>query len=104
MCDEDEIFEFLEEDSRCNSIKQNAKIQRKILRNSIKPFDMPNNAFVKRYRLTKELALELCNELQAFMPRLTKSTDLSIEVKVSTHLYFYLPAYYYNNILDAMPT
>lgn len=82
MCDEIEIFEFLEDENDTYNEKQVAKVERKVLRDTVKPFQLQDNIFIKRYRLSKQLVSDLCNELRPFIPSPQKSTDLSVETKV----------------------
>lgn len=84
MCDELEIFEFLESDA--SEQNYDAKIQRKRLRDLSDPFDVDEVQFVKRYRLSKELVHNLCEELRPHMSGTTKATDITLERKVSTYL------------------
>lgn len=82
MANEYEIFEFLEADnSEGNSSR---KQRRRQLRDECDPFNLDDAEFVKRYRLTKELTHNLCEELRPFINKPIKSTDLSVETKVST--------------------
>lgn len=80
MCDEYEVFEFLESDDSHQN--QTTRVQRRRLRDQAAPFDMDDEQFIKRYRLTKELVHNLCDELRPHMAGPTKSTDLSVETKV----------------------
>lgn len=80
MANEYEIFEFLEEDfAHASSSKMQ---RRRRLRVQCNPFDLEDAEFIKRYRLTKDLAQNLCDELAPTMKSPTKSTDLSVETKV----------------------
>lgn len=81
MCDEYEMFELIEEDSET---AHSALVLRRQLRNLSDPFaTLDDIQFIKRYRLTKQLVLELCDELRPFLSVPSKSTDLSVEIKVS---------------------
>lgn len=88
MANELEIFEFLEEDAA----KLNRRRRRTELRNESNPFDLDDKTFVGRYRLTKELAQNLCDELRPVLHNPKKSSDLPLETKV-------LPMYIHLNYL-----
>lgn len=47
------------------------------------PFDLSDASFIETYRLTKQLARNLCEELKPVLPKSTKSVDFSMESKVS---------------------
>lgn len=47
------------------------------------PFDLSEPSFIETYRLSKDLARNLCEELKPVMPASTKSIEFSVESKVS---------------------
>lgn len=91
MCDELEMFEFLESDA--SQQNQATRVKRRRLRVQADPFDMDDEQFVKRYRLSKTLVHNLCDELRPHMAEPTKSTDLSVETKVRSTLLLKLSNY-----------
>ena len=46
------------------------------------PFDLSDAAFIETFRLSKDLARNLCEELKPVMPETTKSIEFSVESKV----------------------
>lgn len=92
MSEELEMFEFLESDS--SQENTNMKLKRKRLRDECDAFSMSDAQFINRYRLSKELLRNLLEELKPYSPEPTKSTDLSLETKVS--LLFFLLLYISN--------
>ena len=76
------LFEFLESDNaEANVSRKRRRMERRAKCN---PFDLDDTEFVKRYRLTKELTRNLCDDLRPLMKSPKKPTDLSIETKVGT--------------------
>lgn len=51
------------------------------------PFDLNDTSFIETYRLSKDLARSLCDELKPVMPESTKSIEFSVESKVSVQYY-----------------
>lgn len=49
------------------------------------PFELNDPSFIETYRLSKDLARSLCEELKPVMPDSTKSIEFSVESKVSVH-------------------
>ncbi|KAM3955207.1 putative nuclease HARBI1, partial [Aphomia sociella] len=79
--------------------KQNAnytekKKRRKELSEKCNPFDLDEVDFIKRFRLSKELAYNLCEELRPLLKKPIKHMDLSVETKVLTALSFYATGSY----------
>ncbi|XP_052742602.1 putative nuclease HARBI1 isoform X2 [Bicyclus anynana] len=62
------------------------------------PFDLSDTAFVDAYRLSKDLARNLCEELKPVMPESTKSIEFSVESKVLAALSFYATGKYQKSI------
>ncbi|XP_045775517.1 putative nuclease HARBI1 [Maniola jurtina] len=62
------------------------------------PFDLSDAAFVESYRLSKDLARNLCEELKPVMPESTKSIEFSVESKVLAALSFYATGKYQKSI------
>lgn len=54
------------------------------------PFDLSDAAFLDMYRLSKDLARNLCEELKPVMPDSIKSIEFSVESKVSYKSCLYL--------------
>jgi len=79
-----EIFEFLE--AEYATTKNQRKRARMQLRKNCDPFNLDEAEFVKRYRLTKDLVRNLCDELRPLMKNPRRSTDLSVETKVNKYL------------------
>lgn len=89
--DEPEIFELLKWDTsqahkqhETNTL-ENAKTPEKKLpkaKEDVDPFDLTDPAFIETYRLSKDLARGLCEELKPVMPDSTKSIEFSVECKV----------------------
>jgi hypothetical protein len=79
MCDELIILEFLESD---NTVNTSSRRKRRHLKFQCDPFDLNDSEFIKKYRLSKQLALDLCNEIRPLFKVPIKSTDLSVETKV----------------------
>lgn len=84
MSDELVLFEFMENDNEINTTRRQ---KRRITREQSDPFDLEDAEFIKRYRLSKQLVLELCDELRPLLKNPTKSTDLSVETKVEVKLF-----------------
>ncbi|KAF9794876.1 hypothetical protein SFRURICE_005111 [Spodoptera frugiperda] len=70
------------------------KRHRMELRAECNPYDLDDTEFVKRYRLTKQLTYNLCDDLRPLMKTPKKSTDLSVETKVLIALAFYATGSY----------
>nr|XP_026498171.1 putative nuclease HARBI1 [Vanessa tameamea] len=62
------------------------------------PFDLSDSAFIDSYRLSKDLARSLCEELKPVMPESTKSIEFSVESKVMATLSFYATGKYQKSI------
>ncbi|XP_047507202.1 putative nuclease HARBI1 [Pieris napi] len=91
-------FEFIELE---NEEIQNKQLRRQELRRQTDPFlDLDDSEFIKRYRLSKELAQALCDEIRPLLRQPKKSTDLSAEQKVLTTLSFYGTGSYQRPIGD----
>lgn len=78
MANEYEIFEFLENSEE----NLRRKRRRTELRSELNLFDINDALFLKRYRLSKELARNLCEELRPLLKSPKKSSDLPVETKV----------------------
>lgn len=86
------LFEFLESDNtEANILRKRRRME---LRAECNPFDLDDTEFVKRYRLTKQLTYNLCDDLRPLMKTPKKSTDLSVETKVLIALAFYATGSY----------
>ncbi|OWR53452.1 putative nuclease HARBI1 like protein [Danaus plexippus plexippus] len=62
------------------------------------PFDLSDAAFLDMYRLSKDLARNLCEELKPVMPDSIKSIEFSVESKVLAALSFYATGKYQKSI------
>lgn len=64
MCDDELVlFEFLESDFESISARRQRRRDIRIQSNT---FDLDDVEFIKKYRLSKELVLNLCAELTSF--------------------------------------
>lgn len=80
MSDDLLLFEFFEEDYASHYTQKRKRLQ---LRGQLDPFNNFEDAeFIRRYRLSKNLVLDLCAELSPMFKEPVKSTDLSLENKV----------------------
>ncbi|CAK1542386.1 unnamed protein product [Leptosia nina] len=62
------------------------------------PFDLNDVTFADTFRLTKDMARNLCEEIKSVMPDSTKLLDLSIETKVLATLSFYATGKYQKSL------
>ncbi|XP_039758659.1 putative nuclease HARBI1 [Pararge aegeria] len=62
------------------------------------PFDLSDAAFIETYRISKDMARNLCEELKPVMPDTTKSIEFSVESKVLAALSFYATGKYQKSI------
>ncbi|XP_063367949.1 putative nuclease HARBI1 [Cydia amplana] len=62
------------------------------------PFDLPDPTFIETYRLSKDLARGLIEELKPVMPESTKSIEFSVESKVMAALAFFATGKYQKSI------
>ncbi|KAF9793743.1 hypothetical protein SFRURICE_003567 [Spodoptera frugiperda] len=101
MCDELISFDFLEsDDSSDEEGPRHQMVKRRKIRQECDPFSIEDREFIKRYRLTKDLVRNLCDELKPHMSVPKKSTDLSVETKVLVALSFYATGSYQRPIGD----
>lgn len=85
MCDEYELFEYLESEYRMER-----RNKRRRLRQINDPFELEDREFINEYRLSPDLVRDLCEELEPILKtRPKRSNDLSIETKVLTAVYLY---------------
>ncbi|XP_060804390.1 putative nuclease HARBI1 [Amyelois transitella] len=90
-----EIFEFLEADEAANSEEVRSRKRRRMrFRAECNPFDLDEEEFKKRYRLSKVLARNLCDDLEPLMKKPLRPSDLSVETKVLIALSFYATGSY----------
>ncbi|XP_029159550.1 putative nuclease HARBI1, partial [Nylanderia fulva] len=61
---------------------------RKILRDTQNPFDIPDNSFLKLYRLSKVATLQLIKELINFMPVPKRATVIPQQLQIFVTLHF----------------
>lgn len=68
-----------------NAISWRIQDEKKRLRNRKEnnPFKLSDLEFIRRYRLSKELTLDLCEELRLMLKEPVRSTDLDLETKVN---------------------
>ncbi|KAJ0169386.1 hypothetical protein K1T71_014973 [Dendrolimus kikuchii] len=102
MSDELLLFEFVEFDNNDSSSQRQRRLKRRrLIRELSDPFvELDDTEFIQRYRLTKQLATELCNELRPKFKKAKKSTDLSVESKILTALSFYATGSYQRPVGD----
>lgn len=97
--EEPEILELLkwdnppiqkQQEQRCVPVeKPNIPEKRVSKSQESDPFELPEPGFIEKYRLSKDLARNLCVELKPVMPESTKSVEFSVESKVSFALIFF---------------
>ncbi|KAJ0169715.1 hypothetical protein K1T71_014900 [Dendrolimus kikuchii] len=102
MSDELLLFEFVEFDNNDSSSQRQRRLKRRrLIRELSDPFvELDDTEFIQRYRLTKQLATDLCNELRPKFKKAKKSTDLSVESKILTALSFYATGSYQRPVGD----
>lgn len=66
-----------------NAVARAKYPDKKVKQLEIDPFDLSDPTFIETYRLSKDLARALCEELKPVMPDSTKTVEFSIESKVS---------------------
>ncbi|XP_068622553.1 putative nuclease HARBI1 [Battus philenor] len=105
--DDPEIFELLKWDSsqthkqhEPRSLEKAKTPEKKIPKGKedVDPFELSEPAFIETYRLTKDLARGLCEELTPVMPDSTKSIEFSVECKVMAALSFYATGKYQKSV------
>ncbi|XP_030026550.2 putative nuclease HARBI1 [Manduca sexta] len=104
--EEPEIFELLKWDSSHTQKPQEPRPvekpkspEKKVMKSQESdPFELSDSAFIESYRLSKELARCLCEELKPVMPDSTKSIEFSVESKVMAALSFYATGKYQKSI------
>ncbi|KAL4721244.1 hypothetical protein ACJJTC_011699 [Scirpophaga incertulas] len=85
MCDEYEIFEYLESEYRLET-----RNKRQCTRNINDPFDLEESEFIRQYRLSPDLVKVLCDDLEPILKtNPIRSNDFNIETKVLTAIYVY---------------
>ncbi|XP_038221324.1 putative nuclease HARBI1 [Zerene cesonia] len=67
-------------------------------RDEVDPFDLNDLAFIEAYRVPKDIARSLCEELKPVMPDSIKSIEFSVESKVLATLSFYATGKYQKSI------
>nr|CAH7752199.1 unnamed protein product [Callosobruchus chinensis] len=77
---------------------RNARLRR-ALREHNPVMDLSDNEFKAHYRLTKDLFLQLCEEISPYLPRPRRRTAISVECKVLTTLSFYATGSYQKPII-----
>nr|CAH7720962.1 unnamed protein product [Callosobruchus chinensis] len=80
------------EDRRDERLR-NARLRR-ALREHNPVMDLSDNEFKAHYRLTKDLFLQLCEEISPYLPRPRRRTAISVKCKVLTTLSFYATGSY----------
>ncbi|KPJ04473.1 Putative nuclease HARBI1 [Papilio xuthus] len=105
--DEPEIFELLKWDSsqthkqhETNTLEKAKTPEKKLskAKEDVDPFDLSDPAFIETYRLSKDLARGLCEELKPVMPDSTKSIEFSVECKVMAALTFFASGKYQKSL------
>ncbi|KAI5631582.1 DDE superfamily endonuclease domain-containing protein [Phthorimaea operculella] len=64
----------------------------------IDPFELQEPNFIETYRLTKDLARSLCEELKPVMPECSKTVEVSVESKVLAALAYFATGKYQKTI------
>ncbi|KAK4877090.1 hypothetical protein RN001_009596 [Aquatica leii] len=65
--------------------RRTLRLQRKQLRDNSNPFELPDTTFIKLFRLNKEAAWNLIEELQEFIER-KRADAVPLYLQVSKHL------------------
>lgn len=79
------IYDLFEEDNRRNSMR----LERRIIRDAQNAFTLPNDQFVKLFRLNKELTQYLIEALSPYVPIPSRNTAVPFSLKVLATLNFY---------------
>lgn len=88
--EEPEILELLKWDTSHTQkhdsivIEKEKNQDKRVSKQESDPFDLNEPTFIETYRLTKDLARNLIEELKPVMPASTKTVEFSIESKVSS--------------------
>ncbi|KAJ2938479.1 hypothetical protein O0L34_g12924 [Tuta absoluta] len=69
--------------------KTKASEKRTMKQPEIDPFELQEPNFIETYRLTKDLARSLCEELKPVMPECSKTVEVSVESKVLAALTYF---------------
>lgn len=64
------------------------KVERKVLRDTQNPYDLPLNEFLNTFRVSPELAMDLTNEIRESIQR-DRSSGLPVEIQVSNYFYHF---------------
>ncbi|KAJ8728930.1 hypothetical protein PYW07_006626 [Mythimna separata] len=87
------LLEALDVEARRIESRNTARLRR-CLRDQAKALNLPDAEFKAHYRLSKELFIDLCNELRPFLTRTRRKTKVTVECKVLTTLSFYATGSY----------
>ncbi|KAK3923635.1 Putative nuclease, partial [Frankliniella fusca] len=74
---------------------------RKLMRSLIDPFTLPTIQFLKRFRLSKPLVVQLIRDLRPYIKESERRGSLSIETKVFIALHFYATGSYQRVVSDS---
>jgi hypothetical protein len=96
MSDELLDLEFLECDLAENAYQKNRRL---CTRNQCDPFHLSDMEFIRRYRLSKELVYEICEDLRPMVKEPTRTTDIDLEKKV-TYLHYSLHSQISNLVFE----
>lgn len=77
-------MDLLEAAKEEDAVKKNVLVMR-TLRNTIDPFSLTDQQFIKVFRLSKDAVHYLCNVLQPSLQR-TRANGLSVETQVITYI------------------
>lgn len=79
------LLEAHDVEARMIESRNTARLRRG-LRDQAKASNLSDAEFKAHYRLSKELYIDLCNELKPFLTRTRRNTKVSVECKVSTYI------------------
>ena len=76
------------------------KVQRRTIRDASDPFQLPDESFVKHFRLSKNVTAHLIEELRPFILPPQRNTGISLEIKVLSSLLFFAHGSYQLSVGD----
>uniref|UniRef100_A0A6P7HBR8 Uncharacterized protein LOC114348829 n=1 Tax=Diabrotica virgifera virgifera TaxID=50390 RepID=A0A6P7HBR8_DIAVI len=78
--------------------RQLFKLERRVLRDTSNPFEIPDELFKGLYRLPKQIANNLIHELEPFLMDPLRITSFPIHLKVLCALHFYAHGSYQKSV------
>lgn len=72
-------WELLELEERVRMLER--RVERKVLRDTQNPYDLPINEFMNTFRVSPELAMDLTNSIRDSLQR-ERSSGLPVEIQV----------------------